>query len=287
LLFVWHGAGCESPEPPAPAAAGGGFPSFVSGDECLFCHREKVGTSWQADRHNRTIRPALPEEPAVRALTGHPEVEFLLGAADRAHYLKSSGYGRLALLSVAWREGRLTDPAVPDWDPSKFQRSCAGCHTTAYDPVEERFAVRSLDCFVCHGDVPLEHAREPVKALLARGRADSPRTIASICGRCHLRGGASFPDRFVPGDDLFAAVRIDGSDATLGRADRHVLHNVRDIVERGEASVTCLSCHRIHDPAAARHAAVPAGPICAICHPGGRVKEPAYPPDRRSPICEP
>jgi hypothetical protein len=26
-------------------------PEYVTGDECLFCHREKVGPTWGANRH--------------------------------------------------------------------------------------------------------------------------------------------------------------------------------------------------------------------------------------------
>src|SRR5262245_32164886 len=30
-------------------------PEFTTGDECLFCHREKIGTKWAENPHNLTI----------------------------------------------------------------------------------------------------------------------------------------------------------------------------------------------------------------------------------------
>src|SRR5262245_40443978 len=45
---------------------------FVTGDECLFCHREKIGTTWGANRHNRTIRPFEDDSPARAALKESP-----------------------------------------------------------------------------------------------------------------------------------------------------------------------------------------------------------------------
>src|SRR5205085_2111137 len=32
------------------------IPEYVAGDECLFCHRNDVGSSWKDNRHNRTVR---------------------------------------------------------------------------------------------------------------------------------------------------------------------------------------------------------------------------------------
>src|SRR5262245_22436321 len=47
---------------------GKAVPEFVTGDECLFCHREKVGTAWGVNRHNLTIRPFEDNSPARAAL---------------------------------------------------------------------------------------------------------------------------------------------------------------------------------------------------------------------------
>src|SRR5262245_17822337 len=69
-------------------------PAFVSGDECLFCHRD-VGPTWGANRHGQTIRTADPFTAGLAALLKSPqtknaggEVELLLGAGNRLRFLK-------------------------------------------------------------------------------------------------------------------------------------------------------------------------------------------------------
>src|SRR5215475_13364922 len=62
----------ERPKRLDPAAWGSDHvgkpvPEYTTGDECLFCHREKVGAGWGANRHNLTIRPA-DEAAALEAL---------------------------------------------------------------------------------------------------------------------------------------------------------------------------------------------------------------------------
>ena len=54
--------------------------------ECLFCHRSDVGVTWQHNKHNRTIREAAAEEPAMAALASWPaakpladEVQLMMG----------------------------------------------------------------------------------------------------------------------------------------------------------------------------------------------------------------
>src|SRR4030095_728431 len=66
LAIYAHG---QQPSPPAkgsensksPASWGGNYggkplPEFVHGDECLFCHRNNIGVSWQQNAHGVTIR---------------------------------------------------------------------------------------------------------------------------------------------------------------------------------------------------------------------------------------
>ena len=181
-------------------------------------------------------------------------MQFLLGAGDRVRFLKRAGYGKLALLSTRWEAGTLTRLERPHWDPAVFAASCAGCHTTAVDPSTRSFSALSLDCYVCHGDVDLEHTRDTRKMLLSKLRRDPARVVISICAQCHVRSGRSrssglpYPNGYVAGDNLFRDFEVDFSDARLAqlsRADRHVLENVRDVVVSGDDSLTCLTCHAV------------------------------------------
>ena len=270
--------------------------AFTSGDECLFCHRQDVGPTWAANRHGQTIRTADPESRGLAALAAAPqfkdlagEVELLLGGSNRVRFLKSGReQGKLDLLSAAWTppragaEGNLTETASPHWDSKQFASKCAGCHATGVDSAKQTFSAISLDCYVCHGDVPDKHTTEPSLAILSPHRKDSPAAITSICAQCHLRTGNSpntglpFPDNFVAGDNLFRDFRVDLSEtatAKLNPADRHVQENVREVVLLGREGVTCLSCHDVHKQSSKKHHRVAAGEICRNCHTGGSKKE--------------
>lgn len=304
-------AASQAPRRLDPAAWGGDhvgkpLPELVSGDECLFCHRS-VGSSWADNRHNRTVRAADEDSPALAALKQSPakalagEVRFVMGDRQRQRFLKpAKEYGRVELLSVQWipprggKPGRLLAEGNPHWNGAQFGSGCAGCHATAVDPKEQAFASLSIDCSACHGSVPAEHTRMPERALLSPKARDPARVVTSICAQCHVRTGKSkstgrpYPSSFVAGDNLFRDFQVDLSDQALKQcsgADRHVLANVRDVVVFGKESVTCLTCHDIHGRSSKKHSAAPRTAYCASCHQGGSWRNPKPLPDH-SRTCE-
>ena len=285
-------ASSDEPRRLDPAAWGGDHvgqpvPEYATGDECLFCHR-KTGATWNANRHNRTVRPFDPDSPAGKALKQSPAksfadaVKFVLGDRQRQRYLRpSKEYGKLELLSTQWvpprdgKPGKLVSTGRPHWDETRFGDSCAGCHATAVDTRQKAFSALSLDCFVCHGAVPAEHAKKPALAHLSPKRKDEARVVTSICAQCHLRSGTSketgrpYPTNFVAGDNLFRDFQADLSDEALraaSSADRHVMENVRDVVVFGREGVTCLSCHDVHGRSGKKHHRVPQSGGCLTCH---------------------
>lgn len=259
-------------------------PMFITGDECLFCHRDKIGTTWAANRHQRTIRSVDLDSPAMTALKESAakdlvgEIQLEMGDERYRRFLKpSSEYGKLELLSVAWSppDRKLQATKNPHWDRKTFADSCAGCHTTAVDPKEKTFATVALDCAVCHGEVPLGHTEKPELAHLSPRRKEEPRVVISICAQCHVRTGNSkstgrpYPTNFVAGDNLFRDFQVDWSDEALkelSTIDRHVVQNVRDVVLFGRESVTCLSCHDIHARSSKKHHRVARSDYCLHCH---------------------
>jgi predicted CXXCH cytochrome family protein len=263
-------------------------PEFVTGDECLFCHREKIGTTWGANRHNRTIRPFEDDSPARAALKESSakdlvaEIKLVLGDGQRQRFLKpAQAYGQLEMLSIEWapprndKPGKLTGTDRPHWDAAKFGDACAGCHTTAVDPKNKAFAALSLDCYACHGNVPADHTKKPELAYLSPKRTDDARVATSICAQCHGRTGKSkstgrpYATNFVPGDNLFRDFQVDFSEPALEKlsaADRHVLANVRDVVVLGKKSLTCLSCHDVHARSSKKHHRAPESDYCLNCH---------------------
>ena len=276
-----------------PAAWGGDHvgqpvPQYMESGECLFCHRDQVGGTWQTNKHNRTIRDADAAEPAIAALRADPatkdiaaEVQLLMGDTRAQRFLRrTSEYGKAELLSSSaiirpGRRPRLSDTENPHWDSATFAVECAGCHTTAVDPTTHAFATVSLDCFSCHGDAPEGHTDDAKLIMLAKARKDLPQVVTSICASCHVRFGKSrssglpYPTNFVAGDNLFKDFEVDfdkADDETLNPADRHVLENVRGVVLYGRESTTCLTCHTVHTGSTKAHRELPIERSCLLCH---------------------
>jgi hypothetical protein len=284
--------------------AGKPVPEYVTGDECLFCHRTDIGATWGKNRHQLTIREAEPNSPALTALKKAPglasfagEVSLLLGGKDSTRFLKKSpSYGKLDLLTTGLdRHGNVQAEQSPHWDKDRFAVGCAGCHTTGVDTGIHAFAALPLDCYTCHGEATLDHSKDTTLIYLARKRHDQARVVISICGQCHIRSGRSrssglpYPNNFVAGDNLFRDFRVDLSPEAIGRlnpGDRHVMENVRAVVLLGHEETTCLSCHDVHKQSTRKHRVLAEEDSCYACHDPGRSKRTRKSYDVHSRICE-
>lgn len=220
--------------------------NYPTGDSCLFCHRNDIGSTWLDNSHAWTVRP-VGEAPAVSLVPA--EATHVIGN-EHFRPLKQNGYGKFALLTLAGKT----------WQGSVFEKQCAGCHTTAVNPQTGEFSSIGLDCFACHGNVPEDHATRKGTALLSRTRPNSDKEVISICGSCHLRGGESktssrpYPYAFIAGDDLFQDFKVDlhrDSKAKLDSSDSHVYLKTRAVMEGG-SDKSCVDCHRVHGPPAER-----------------------------------
>jgi len=227
-------------------------PKYVTGDECLFCHREGMAATWQHNAHALTIHPNENGDG------------FVLGARPPGRSLKEDGYGKFDLLGADKKT----------WDKENFELRCAGCHSTAVDPKTHAFSTSSLDCYTCHGVVPENHGSDTALVWFSKRHDNASKLVVSICGQCHLRGGKSrssglpYPNNFVAGDDLFRDFEVDFAkvdDPDQNPGDRHIYRNARDVIRNG-GSVNCISCHKVHDNSTARHRFLAKGPICLDCH---------------------
>ncbi len=269
--------------------AGKPVPEYVTGDECLFCHRNDVGPSWTKNRHHLNLREAEAGSPEIQALKNTPavqdlakEVTLVLGKGNRLRFLRpAEAYGKLDLLSVEWvpprenESGKLISTNRPHWDQKMFADACAGCHMTGVDSKTRTFSAKSLDCYVCHGEVDVQHSKDTALVLLSKKRQDPAHVSTSICAQCHVRGGKSvstglaYPNNFVAGDNLFRDFKVDLSGDSIARlnpADRHILENVRDVARLGKEEVTCLSCHDVHKQSTKKHHSLARTDYCLICH---------------------
>jgi hypothetical protein len=309
------GTVAEPPRTLDPAAWGSDHvgkpvPEYVAGDECLFCHRNDVGPSWNDNHHNRSVRELAPDSEGLAALLKSPALKGLAGSASlvmgethRQRFLKpAAAYGQLDLLSVGWvppragaeAEGKLVDTERPQWDTKTFADSCAGCHSTAVDSVQRTFAARSLDCCVCHGPVPNEHTKNAALVYLSPRRKDPGRVTTSVCAQCHVRTGTArstgrpYPNNFVAGDNLFRDFQVDFSADAIDRldpGDRHIVQNVRDVVLLGKDRVTCLSCHDVHKQSSRKHHLLAQAESCFTCHGEAGLKHERKPYAVHSKVC--
>jgi hypothetical protein len=279
-----------------PTAWGGNHvgqpvPEFVQGDECLFCHRNTIGATWQRNAHGVAIRQ-YEVAGALRELLKQPElarvakeIEYFLGSRHRVRFLKKDGFGKFALLNTQAVLDAQAKPTnwlekdKPAWDKEKFGPNCAGCHATGIDAKTKTFSAFGLDCYVCHGEVNLEHANDTKLMILSKKRRNEPELITSVCAQCHLREGKSkstglpYPNNFIAGDNLFQDFAVDwtkADDEKLNLIDRHIYRNVRDVVLDGKTSPTCINCHQVHyetrAQSLAKHKLPPRSPLCFDCH---------------------
>ena len=293
LAALFSLGGCSAKED-RPSRAGtepvASIPEYMTGDECLFCHREKVGVTWQGNTHRSTIREAAGDDPALLALVSAGAekpagVEFLLGGKRRTRFLRKKEYGRLELLSTAWLadaangKGRLIENGRGSWDSEKFSRNCAGCHSTGFDSSSLRFMDISIDCYACHGDVDRSHANDPKRVFLAASRSDNKKLLSSACAQCHARGGRSrstklpFPNNFIAGRDLFVDFEVDTSPGALrsaSKTDQHILESIRDVSSAMPGALGCLDCHRVHPGSTRKHRRLSPGAYCESCHGKGK-----------------
>jgi predicted CXXCH cytochrome family protein len=292
-----------------PAAWGGNhvgkpIPEYVHGDECLFCHRNTIGVTWQKNAHGLAVRQG-EDAPELQTLAGKvpelstvmSEIGYFLGSRHRVRFLKKSGYGKFSILNLQAVLGANVIAKAsesPSWDKEKFGVRCAGCHATAVDAKTNSFAAFGIDCYACHGLATLDHSKDTSLMWLSKKRRDDARAITSICAQCHVRFGKSrstglpYANNFIAGDNLFQDFAVDFAkvdDETLSPADRHVLRNVRDVAVGGGTSTFCLTCHDVHVSSTSRHSQARRGAICADCH-GTKFTPQVKPYEVHSALCE-
>src|SRR5882724_1343799 len=283
------------------------IPEYVHGDECLFCHRNDVGGTWQDNAHGVTIRQKEDAAELAKLMEKQPpyaeqadQIEYFLGSRNHIRFLKKAGYGKFSMLNAQAnlsqdrRVEKWTYTTKLVWEKDKFADRCAGCHTTGVDSMAKTFAGFGIDCYACHGDVNPEHSNDISLVWLSKKRRNDAKAIMSICAQCHLRSGKSktsglpYADGFIAGDNLFQDFQVDFSAADKPEsnpADRHILYNVRDVVLRNKEGTTCITCHDIHTHSTKKHTSATLGPVCVVCHESDTTKKvKAF--DLHSPLCE-
>src|SRR5215813_1370059 len=113
--------------------AGKPIPEYVHGDECLFCHRNDIGPTWQKNAHGLTVRQREDAPELTRMLESQSalaevakQIEYFLGSRHRVRFLKKEGYGKFTTLNTqaalggAGQAVKLIDHEKLAWDKEKF-----------------------------------------------------------------------------------------------------------------------------------------------------------------------
>src|SRR5262245_43838222 len=139
-MLLNHGASGQDqaqnkPEqkPVDPRAWGGNhvgkpIPEYIHGDECLFCHRNDIGPTWQKNSHGVTVRQREDAPELAKTLDSLPflaevakQVEYFLGSRHRTRLMKKEGYGKFTMLNgqLALRseERRVGKEGRSGWSP--------------------------------------------------------------------------------------------------------------------------------------------------------------------------
>jgi hypothetical protein len=225
------------------------FPTYflrlpnTSGQMCLGCHREEIGTGeemkavaalkeyvgsescrechpdiydeWKKTLHSRNFLDAAADPGVLRGTfeDGKPfppeKVLFTVGEHWTQRYIVEGRRG-LMVTPESW------SITAGKWvGGGSFKRPwlkyCAGCHTTALDPFTGDYAERGTGCESCHGPgrkhLDTTDQYDTVNpTLLVRSRRDM------ICEACHTSGhdrsGAfRYPVAYQPGEDLMRYYR--------------------------------------------------------------------------------
>jgi predicted CXXCH cytochrome family protein len=269
---------------------------YMGSRECLACHRD-LKDSHEISPHTQTFfaledgtvladfsqgedlrTVQFPSEDTVRPFTLE-DVAFVMGAGKHVQrYIYEEAEGKYRVFPAEW------DVATAAWTPFTladdwlnpaydWNRQCAGCHTTGFDPEQVEWIDEGVQCEACHGP-GLQHveliddmSRDPSDEELAEARAAIVlNPSAEICGACHSRGsdtgdGYAFPVGYVPGVNSLAEADytlISGSDPVHWWATGHARQSnmqfnewtttghassLTSLLSSDQANDTCLKCH--------------------------------------------
>ena len=244
-------------------------------------------------------RESLPGPEGAEPLVDEHVMRYAIGSGHHSRSYLSEIDGFLFESPITWYAAGPRWGMSPGYDRpahSGFERvvdvGCLYCHAGRVEPIDgSRFRVaiheQTIGCESCHGPGSL-HARKHEGKLAAGAAAEEDLTIVhpsrltreeneSICGQCHLRGGASAHLRgrklldYRPGMRL-SDLHVDfvpEQPTTQMKVVGHVDQMRASACYLGSDSLTCTTCHDPHDrPQQEKQIAYYRGK-CLQCHEAG------------------
>ena len=252
---------------------------YAGSESCGVCHEGEYNY-WRITPHASMARvPDWEKSKLLRQLAseGLPfskqKVALVLGNLKVLVFLTRQGKDFMAMpRQYNMHMKRWEDFTEEEWEPRldgsgepaeagpvNWNKRCAGCHTTGYDPATGKYVELSVGCEECHGP-GATHVRTEKKDDIINPRSLPREQGISICGQCHSRGvskdgGHPFPATFVPGDllsDHFNVLEPEPGVNTEafwgnGMARRHH-QQCQEFAQSAHSRVglSCLDCHEGH-----------------------------------------
>lgn len=270
-------------------------PALYAGSlACTGCHPREYAL-WVITPHARMVRnPRRNPEAVLPPLSESSpllssEIAYVLGSRNVQRYISVKGES-LVVRSPIWliRERKWN---LSYWREMDWLKSCAGCHTTGFNPVLGRYAEEGISCEACHGPGKKHVSSSLAADIVNPAKIPEPRR-SMICESCHttghdVTGEYRFPVGFTPGEDLqryFAGLTPKpGQDGASfmgdgSYADRHaqyIFWRSRMLLVEGE---TCDLCKNFRisrkDAAGNGPRKMTAQEFCLSCHDGTVVPVP-------------
>lgn len=273
--------------PPDPAG-------YAGSRKCGECHPSEY-RHWSRTPHARMVRSPRRDPSALLArFDGSPpfppsEIAYVLGSRNVQRFISRKGKD-LVVRTPIWMI-RSATWNLSYWREMDWLTSCAGCHTTGYDPFSGHYVEESVGCESCHGPGRLHAGSGNPETIVHPAKIPRDRR-EMICESCHTAGHSvtgefRFPVGYRPGEDLNrfykGLVPKPGQDDRSFRddgtyADRHrqyLYWRSRMLIIDGE---TCDLCRNFRLSQADHKNGGPrsmtAEEFCRSCHDGSVVPSP-------------
>lgn len=254
-----------------------GSRTFVGSAVCITCHANQAN-SWKHSLHARFMRSWATElqNPVVdwKAAPAVPfdasQIAFVMGNMHKLVFLRKADQGheffpqQFDIQTKTWER---FDPGL--WVPldananlettKPWERYCAGCHVSGYEPQAGKFTEVNITCENCHGPGSA-HAQSEERNDIINPAALQGERANHVCARCHSRGhdlktGLPYPVGFVAGDNLTNTFLLDrptpGTNTPGFWGDgvarmHHSQYNEFLQSKHASQNVKCFECHQVH-----------------------------------------
>jgi len=278
----------EGPEPEKTSLQA----RYVGSATCARCHANTYASfidTWhpnmlrQADDTN-ILGDFNSQDPDLTFT--RDDVQWVLGGQYKQRYLTEVD-GKLFVLLSEWNV--LTKDWTPyvtgEWIPYEgqiwrnrpYERYCAGCHTTGFDPASQTWVEPGVGCEACHGPGADHVASTGNRTKIVNpARLDFQEQV-EVCAQCHSRGNDPsgdypYPVGYHPGgpaklNETFILSTNPDDFWPDGTVKRH--HMQFQDWQQGahKDSVSCIFCHTSHSPGETDHQTrMVDNDRCLVCH---------------------